>query len=179
MPAAVVRDHDRDVARRREILDAALACFLRFGYGKTSLDDIARQAKLSRPLLYRKFANKEAIFAALYDDVFQTCFHAADAIVRGPGTRASKLERLCEVVWIEPYALIMTAPMADEFWAACDAILPDMLARHRRTWRALLARVLHKPLVDVFDLSLEGLFADKSSVAVFRRRVRVLVSRFL
>ena len=63
---------DRDTARRREILDAAKTCFLKFGYGKTSLDDIARESGLSRPLLYRKFANKEAIFAALYPEVVRS-----------------------------------------------------------------------------------------------------------
>ncbi len=82
---------ERDFARRAEILEAAKNCFLRFGYGKTSLDDIAQEAGLSRPLLYRKYANKEAIFSAVYDAVFLAKFEAAAPIASGPGTAESKL----------------------------------------------------------------------------------------
>ena len=35
----------RDLARRRAILDAALSCFLQYGFAKTSLDDIAKRDK--------------------------------------------------------------------------------------------------------------------------------------
>ena len=45
--------------RRTAILAAALKCFLQFGYAKTSMDDVAKEANLSRPLIYLKFKNKE------------------------------------------------------------------------------------------------------------------------
>jgi AcrR family transcriptional regulator len=175
---AMVSSLDRDAARRREILDAAKTCFLKFGYGKTSLDDIAREARLSRPLLYRKFANKEAIFTALYDEVFMTNLLAAQQIVAGRGPRARKLEQICEVACVEPYALIMKAPMAAEFWAACEEVIPKILDDHAHKWRALLAQVLAADLVEVFDLALEGLYADMPSVADYRQRIRLLISRF-
>jgi predicted RNA binding protein with dsRBD fold (UPF0201 family) len=37
----------RDAARRRVILDAARDCILKFGYAKSSLEDIAKQAAIS------------------------------------------------------------------------------------------------------------------------------------
>jgi AcrR family transcriptional regulator len=40
-------------ARRLSILQAARWCFLNFGFAKTSLDDIAKRAGISRTLLYR------------------------------------------------------------------------------------------------------------------------------
>ena len=49
------KSFDRDAARRRVILDAARDCILKFGYAKSSLEDIAKQAAISRPLIYRKF----------------------------------------------------------------------------------------------------------------------------
>ncbi|HEX4454180.1 MAG TPA: helix-turn-helix domain-containing protein [Kofleriaceae bacterium] len=169
----------RDAQRRREILDAAQTCFLRFGYGKTSLDDIAQTAKLSRPLLYRKFANKEAIFAALYDDVFQAKYRAATPIAASRASKAVRLTRMCEVVCIEPYALIMRAPMADEFWAACERVIPEVLEAHETKWRALLREVLPRASADVFALALEGLWIDAPSVAVLRARIRILIQQFV
>jgi TetR/AcrR family transcriptional regulator, transcriptional repressor of aconitase len=169
---------ERDSARRSEILEAAKLCFLRYGYGKTSLDDIAKAAGLSRPLLYRKFANKEAIFAALYDAVFLAQFEKAVPIASERGSKRALLLRMIEIVCVEPYALILQAPMAEEFWSACEAIIPEILIDHRKKWRALLAHVMAKELVETFDLSLDGLYADTPSVAVYRKRIGVLVNQF-
>ncbi len=63
----IVTSQDREDERRQAILDGAHACFLQYGFAKTSLDDIAQRAGISRPLIYRKFKNKEDILAALYD----------------------------------------------------------------------------------------------------------------
>jgi AcrR family transcriptional regulator len=49
-------------ARRKAILEAASCVFLRFGFKKTSMDDLARAAGLSRQGLYLHFATKEALF---------------------------------------------------------------------------------------------------------------------
>jgi AcrR family transcriptional regulator len=169
---------ERDSARRAEILEAAKICFLRFGYGKTSLDDIAKEAGLSRPLLYRKFANKEAIFSAVYDAVFLAQFDKAVPIATGPGSKRERLLRMIEIVCVEPYSLILQAPMAEEFWAACEAVIPEILQDHRKKWRALLAHVLPKHVIETFDLALDGLYADTPTAAVYRQRVRVLVEQF-
>lgn len=50
------------VARRASILDAAARVFLRYGLKKTSMDDLARAAGLSRQGLYLHFRTKEALF---------------------------------------------------------------------------------------------------------------------
>ncbi|KAA3605549.1 MAG: TetR/AcrR family transcriptional regulator [Planctomycetota bacterium] len=49
-------------ARKEELLEVASALFLRFGYRKTSMDDVARGAGLSRQGLYLHFRSKEALF---------------------------------------------------------------------------------------------------------------------
>jgi TetR/AcrR family transcriptional regulator, transcriptional repressor of aconitase len=174
MPSAV----ERDAARRAEIIAAAKTCFLRFGYGKTSLDDIAREAGLSRPLLYRKYPNKEAIFSAVYDAVFLAQFAKAAAIVALPGGRRARLVQMCEVVCVEPYEEIMQAPMAEEFLIACEQVIPEVLDDHARRWRALLGKVLPARLVEVFDLAIEGMLSDTPSVAGYRKRIAVLAERF-
>jgi len=174
----VASSAERDSARRAEILEAAKSCFLRYGYGKTSLDDIAKEAGLSRPLLYRKYANKEAIFSAVYDAVFLAQFDKAVPIAEGRGSKRDRLLRMIEVVCVEPYSLILQAPMAEEFWTACEAVIPEILVGHRKKWRALLAQVMDKSLIETFDLALDGLYADTPTAAVYRQRVRVLVEQF-
>ena len=50
--------------RRRQLLDTALAVFARHGYRKTSMDDVAQAAGVSRQGLYLHFPNKEELFRA-------------------------------------------------------------------------------------------------------------------
>jgi AcrR family transcriptional regulator len=54
-----------DERTRARILDAAFACAERFGIGKTTMSDVARAAQLSRQTLYRYFASKHDLTAAL------------------------------------------------------------------------------------------------------------------
>ena len=55
---------DANTERRAAILDAAMRVFLRYGFKKTSMDDLARAAGLSRQGLYLHFPTKEALFKA-------------------------------------------------------------------------------------------------------------------
>jgi len=65
---------DPESGRRERVLATALATFARYGYKKTSMDDVARAADISRPGLYFLFASKENLFRAavtraLEDDI--------------------------------------------------------------------------------------------------------------
>ena len=48
---------------RDRILDAAERLLARFGYKKTTMEDIAREAGLGKRTLYLHFASKEALLA--------------------------------------------------------------------------------------------------------------------
>jgi TetR/AcrR family transcriptional regulator, repressor for uid operon len=48
-----------------QILDAAATCIGRVGLAKTTLDDVAREARCARATVYRCFANKQQLLAAL------------------------------------------------------------------------------------------------------------------
>ncbi|GAA5049180.1 TetR/AcrR family transcriptional regulator [Nocardia callitridis] len=50
--------------RRVSVLDSALVTFARFGYRKTSMEDVAKAARISRPGLYFLFASKAELFRA-------------------------------------------------------------------------------------------------------------------
>ncbi|MFM9033850.1 MAG: TetR/AcrR family transcriptional regulator [Mycobacterium sp.] len=49
------------------ILDAALAEFDRHGIRRVALDDVARRAGVSRTTIYRRFANRDELVAAVMD----------------------------------------------------------------------------------------------------------------
>src|SRR6195256_4431095 len=53
--------------RRSQILDAALVCFGKRGFHQASMHDISAEAGISVGLIYRYFANKEAVISAMAD----------------------------------------------------------------------------------------------------------------
>src|SRR6267154_5702217 len=53
--------------RPAQILDAALVCFAHRGFHQTSMHDISAEAGISVGLIYRYFANKEAVISAMAD----------------------------------------------------------------------------------------------------------------
>ena len=49
------------------ILDAAVVEFERHGFRRVALDDVARRAGVSRTTIYRRFANKDELIAAVVE----------------------------------------------------------------------------------------------------------------
>src|SRR6476620_9067806 len=49
------------------ILDAAVVEFGRHGFRRVALDDVARRARVSRTTIYRRFANKDDLVAAVIE----------------------------------------------------------------------------------------------------------------
>jgi AcrR family transcriptional regulator len=55
-------------ARRRQLLDAALAVFVVQGYHAAAMDDIAEKAGVSKPVLYQHFPGKRDLYLALLEE---------------------------------------------------------------------------------------------------------------
>jgi len=59
----------RKDARPQEIVDAALDMFVEYGFAATRLDDVAKQAGVSKGTVYRYFENKDALFIAVVKEI--------------------------------------------------------------------------------------------------------------
>jgi AcrR family transcriptional regulator len=59
------QDAPRRQERAQRILDAAAVLILRWGYNKTTIDDIARQAGVAKGTIYLHWKTREALFTAL------------------------------------------------------------------------------------------------------------------
>ena len=71
-------------ARRRQIMDAAVACFARDGFHRTTMQDIVAETGLSAGAIYRYFPAKEDIVAAIAAE-----HHAREAAVLDGATEAT------------------------------------------------------------------------------------------
>lgn len=82
--------------RRESIIDAAVRCFARHGYRRTSMDEVAGDAGISRAALYLYFDNKETLFRALCGDIHEKLAIAAEVAAAHPGTLEQKLTGVFE-----------------------------------------------------------------------------------
>ncbi len=78
-------------ARRDQILDASRSLFSHYGYKKTTVDDIARAAGVTKPTIYAYFKNKEDILLSL---IGREASHVLETGMKSAGGEASAPERL-------------------------------------------------------------------------------------
>lgn len=129
-------------ARRVDIVRAATEVFLRYGYARTTMSDIARAAGLTRPTLYLTFPDKEHIFAAVLETLADD---KLTEIRKGLPRRKSleaKLHYACMSWAAEAYEIVKAHPDAVDMF---DFRFPTVCASYTR-FAELLADLLAAPL---------------------------------
>jgi len=81
-----VTDAHRE-ARRRHVLDAAIACFAREGFHRTSMTQILAEAEMSAGAIYRYFPSKEDIVEAIAEERHALESALAASALANPDTR--------------------------------------------------------------------------------------------
>jgi AcrR family transcriptional regulator len=83
--------------RKEQIVDAARVLFVRHGYRRNSMSDIAEQAGIAKRTLYLHFQSKDAIFRAVLDGCQEVVRARARAAV--DDTAAPLAERLADLLY--------------------------------------------------------------------------------
>src|SRR5688572_25064002 len=73
-------------ARRRQLLDVALEAFAGGGFHRTSMNDLAEAAGVTKPVLYQHFRSKRALYLELLEDVGEQLRDAIDKATTEAGT---------------------------------------------------------------------------------------------
>ncbi|NRB39443.1 MAG: TetR/AcrR family transcriptional regulator [Pseudomonadales bacterium] len=84
-----------EVEAKERLCDAALACIKRNGFDRTTMSDIAKQAGVARPTLYKHFKSKTEIFFAAIDGV---ALSFTEAVVEHAMQFVSFEERVTETI---------------------------------------------------------------------------------
>lgn len=97
-PAQASRESEqasRESAALPRILAAAIQVFGTYGFSKSTVQEIAAAAHVSKPLFYRQFKNKQDVFEAVIEQVFSE-WHAAmtEEVARTGGTTEEALRAL-------------------------------------------------------------------------------------
>ena len=90
------RREEQSEATRRDLLRVARGLFAERGYVGTSIDEIARQARVTHGAIYHHFGGKQALFRAVCEDLQRELAERLRAAARAEGRRELHLERGCE-----------------------------------------------------------------------------------
>lgn len=81
-------------AVRDQIIAAAYACFARYGYGKTTVSDLAKEIGFSKAYIYRFFESKQAIGEAICSARLSRLTAEARAAIDEGGSATEKFRRM-------------------------------------------------------------------------------------
>lgn len=102
--------NERDIA----IAEAAIEVFSRYGVQRTTMNDIAKAAGISRQTLYNAFANKDDILRATINLFADITIEAIRAGLETCSTLPEQLNLLFEHMVLKPYRLIHESPHAED-----------------------------------------------------------------
>jgi AcrR family transcriptional regulator len=122
--------------RDHRLIDAARQVFVRYGVGKSTMADIAREAGVSRQTLYNVYAGKDELLRATVRMTIADGMREVEAAWADCATFDAHLEvffRLGPLAW---YDFAQTSPEAAELMEGIHKIAAEELADAGRIWSA-------------------------------------------
>jgi len=176
--------------RRLAILESATRAFTHYGIRKTSMDDIARGAGVSRPALYLHFRNKEDIYRALVAAFYDQAVQDVQAALEGAGRVADRLDAAFAAQGGEVVALMLGSPHGMELLDMGADSATDLIQAGEGRLAAVYARWLERmaregevsltgpaeEIAATFTAALKGIKCAVPDYGTYRARVAQLAA---
>lgn len=135
-PAKAALRGPEDHAVRDEIIAAASEHFRQYGYGKTTVSDLARAIGFSKAYIYKFFESKQAIGEAICRSCLATIIASAEEVMSRPISASEKLRQVFAAIVATSTDLFVhdrrlfdvTAHAATERWSSIDAHKESIIA---------------------------------------------------
>lgn len=183
-------------AKRVAVFDAAAEVFARYGFRRTTMNDIAQAAGISRPALYLMFENKENLFQDLVIHRLNLAIEQALAVLAGEENFQERfVEALLvfEKIFYEPIA---DSPHGAELMDLSQSLASDVMMKGISRFLGAMADALiqaendgHvsfnnsalKPqaFVELLFTTFGGIKKKASTTAEFRKQVKQTTEIFL
>lgn len=121
---------------------AAIRCFVRFGARKTSMNDIAAEAGVSRQTLYDLFGGKDEMIRASIRTITDQNLALVRQRLAECNTLSEKLDVYFEETVIKSFELLQTARDAEDLITGHNAAGKDEIERSHKRHEALVQGLL-------------------------------------
>jgi AcrR family transcriptional regulator len=152
------------IPTRERILQSAFTLFGRYGFRRTSIEDIASEATLSRTAVYLQFRNKEEIFRELARGLHERALSGAQEALAGHEPLAEKLRRAVEAKTLAMLEIIETSPHGSELIDEKNRLCGDLATDSERRFTQMLMQAFARADESgQIDLHRAGLKASEAS----------------
>jgi AcrR family transcriptional regulator len=176
-------------ARQKSLLAASLTVFLRYGFRKTSMEEVARAAHISRQGLYLHFKTKEDLFRA-------TVSHFLDGTLQAASSQLSDHDLPLKERLLRAFDAIMGRFVgmfggdAEDLAEASSALVGSLITEHEQSFIEQLAKTLRsegvlsaykpagltaKQLAETLYATARGLKYSARSQAEFGERMTIAI----
>jgi AcrR family transcriptional regulator len=176
-------------SKEEHVLTAAREVFMRYGFKRATMSDLADAAQMSRPALYLIFSSKEDIFRALITQIFTELLREVREEVSKSEEVADQLTGAFEVWCVRPFEMIQVSPDAKDILESGYAFATEITVRAFADFEAILADVL-RPLVSaqadpplsseqlahILTTAAQGFKESASSAAQLRQLIKGLTT---
>ncbi len=135
--------HAEPTTRHLHVFQKALQVFVRYGYRKTSMEDVARAAGVSRQTLYVNFRTKASLFRGMVEQVLHDALGRAQGEFNDPARPVQ--ERLLSGFdeWCGVFVdSVLRSPHSHEILEAGDTITGDLIASYEADFALALESTL-------------------------------------
>ena len=133
-------------SKEEQVLAVAREVFMRYGFKRATMSDLADAAQMSRPALYLIFSSKEEVFRALVTQIFTELLREVREEVSKHEEVADQLTRAFEVWCVHPFEMIQASPDARDILESGYAFATEMTVQAFADFETILSDVL-RPLV--------------------------------
>lgn len=150
-------------AKNEKILEAALDLFIRHGFRRTTMGDIAEAAEMSRPSVYLLYANKQEVFRAVVLRHIEQARELGREKISSVARLEDKLSAALEVWVVEPYRMISRSSQAQELYELGYSFAADLRVKAVQQFEQQLAEAirscpeLNKPALAKLGLSVDSI----------------------
>ena len=132
--------------RQAQILEAAMAVFTRVGMGRARMEDIAREAGLSKGALYLYFESKDALIVQLVEQLFSDYVNAVKENAQGEGPVTARLCALADALTAYAETFTETWSVIYEIfaWAIREASVHRIVEAYYRASREVIAALIQE-----------------------------------
>jgi AcrR family transcriptional regulator len=128
--------------KRAAILGAALKLFGQYGFRRTSIDDIAREAGIAKGTVYLYVETNEALFRALAQSLIDRMMDAARQAASADGTLTERLLAVLDAKFGFFYDLLRGSPHVAELLDSKGRICADLFAESDAAYTRILTKVV-------------------------------------
>lgn len=154
------------LAKQDRVITAAADQFIRHGFARTTMGDIARAAEISRPALYLLFPGKEELFAAAVNHLNRLRMAEIESALAGCKTLEERLFTACRLWLGTVFELQCTTPDARDMDDLSFPVVREVYAVLETRIAMLLADAGPTPAIPPDDLARVLVFAVRGFGAI-------------